>query len=161
MRELRTEPLSGDRIGQAYPLIQASLPQVPLGAWTAFARAMMMIAQAEQADTGIITVLSEQDYIAGLCSYRIEPDLVHGRSLTAEPFLAIDMFHRMAVVHALADAIEAIARERRCDAIHTTLPDKRGGRGHRGLAFDLTDRGHQVESVRLCKILPYRAQGAT
>jgi len=155
VRELRTRPLGPDHIGQAYPLVQASLPQVPLAAWTAFAQAMIL--QEQQLDAGIVTVLTEQGYIAGLCSYRIEPDLVHGRSLTAEPFLAIDMFDRMAVVHALADAIEAIARNRRCEAIHTTLPEKHR-RADGGLAFDLSDRGHQVEALRLCKILPQRVR---
>lgn len=133
-------------------MIQAALPEVPLEAWVAFARALVQ--DRDRPETGIISIVSEQGYIAGLSSYRVDHSLVHGLSLTADHFVAIDMFDRRAVVYALADAVEMLARERRCTAIHTTLIDKTSARGADDTVAALTRRGHRVEAVGLCKLLP-------
>ena len=153
MRELTAQPLRPERIAQAFPLIQAALPGVPLEAWVAFARAL--IEERDRPETGIISIVSEQGYIAGLSSYRVDHSLMHGQSLTADHFVAIDMFDRHAVVHALAEAVEALARARHCGAVHTTLIDKSGAPGASQTVSTLTGRGHEVEAVRLCKILPH------
>ncbi len=152
--QLRTRPLTAERIAQAYPLVQASLPRVTLEAWQAFAAPLT--ARGESGATGIIMVAGERDYIAGLCSYRIAQDLVHGRLLSADHFLAFDMFDRRAAVHALAQGIEALARKRHCTAIHTNLirtrdadPDSAGS-----LVDFLCTRGHRVETIGMCKLLP-------
>lgn len=157
MRDLKAQPLRPEHIALAYPLIQAALPEVPLEAWVAFAHALVQ--DRDQSETGIISIVSEQGYIAGLSSYRVDHSLVHGQSLTADHFIAIDMFNRRAVVHALAEAIETLARARHCGAIHTTLLEKggveKGGAPGAGSTISaLTGRGHEVEAVRLCKILP-------
>ena len=47
-------------------------------------------------------MVGERDTIGGLCSYRVERDLVHGLLLNADHFLAFDLFDRRAVAHALA-----------------------------------------------------------
>ena len=131
-------------------MIQAALPEVPLEAWLAFARAL--VEQQDRLETGIISIVSEQGYIAGLSSYRVHRSLTHGQSLTADHFVAMDMFDRGAVVHALAEAVEALARERQCGAVHTTLLEKNSADD---TAAALARCGHRVESVRLCKILPH------
>lgn len=105
-------------------------------------------------ETGIVSIVSEQGYIAGLSSYRIDHSLTHGHSLTSDHFVAIDMFDRQAVVHALAEAIESLALEHRCGAIHTNLPEKNSARGGDDTTAALVQCGHHLESVRLCKILP-------
>ena len=153
VRQLRTRPLTGERIAQAFPLVQTSLPQVTLDAWRDFAEAL--VSHRNGAAAGIIAVLGERDYIAGLCSYRIGHDLVHGRLLSAEHFLAFDLLDRRAVAHALAEGIEGLARAHHCTAIHTHLPrmgdadPERGG----GLQDVLSTRGHRIESIGMCKLL--------
>ncbi len=153
MRHLEIRPLTAERIAQAFPLIQASLPQVTLETWRDFAAAL--VAQGAPAATGIILVVGERDTIAGLCSYRVERDLVHGRLLNADHFLAFDLFDRRSVAHALAAGVEDLARERHCTAIHTNLirprdPAPAGG----GLVEVLSARGHRIETLGMCKPLP-------
>jgi hypothetical protein len=156
LRDLKVQTLGPEHIAQAYPLVQAVLPEVPLDAWTVFARALMR--HRGRPSSGLLGVVSEQGYLTGLSSYRVASDLLHGRTLTADHFVAIDLFDRRAVVHALADAIEAMAREQQCRAVHTTLPEVSGLSGPASTMSTLAGRGHQVESVCLCKILPLAAQ---
>ena len=153
MRQLRIRPLTAERIDQAFPLIQASLPQVTLEAWHDFAAAL--VDQGASAATGIVLVVGERDTIAGLCSYRVERDLVHGRLLNADPFLAFDLFDRRAVAHALAAGVEEVARERHCTAIHTNLLRPRDAASVGGGLVDvLCTRGHRIETLGMCKPLP-------
>lgn len=155
MTQLKTRPLNAERVIQAFPLIQTALPGVTLAAWCDFAAALMSGGDAREG--GILAVTDERDTIFGLCSYRLVPDLVHGRLLDAGHFLALDLFDRRPAAEALAAAIEALARERGCTAVHTHLPHRNSndaptepGRGLSGL---LAARGHRVESLGLCKRL--------
>ncbi len=142
-----------EQIDQAFPLVQTSLPQVELEDWRKFAQELIRAKAPET--TGIQTVLTEQHYIAGLSIYRIDWVLSHGPALVADHFMALDLFDREAVINALADFLEDLARQRGCTAIHTLIPE-RGGRW-RGpvncLASILRGRGHAIESLRLCKVL--------
>ena len=152
MRQLEIRPLTAERIAQAFPLIQASLPQVTLEAWRDFAAAL--IDQGAPAATGIILVVGERDTIGGLCSYRVERDLVHGLLLNADYFLAFDLLDRRAVAHALAEGVEALARQRHCTAIHTNLtrpPDPAPAGG--GLVDVLCTRGPRIKTLGMCKPL--------
>ena len=153
MRKLETRRLTPDRVAQVFPLIQAALREVTLEDWRAFAAPL--VAPEAQPDAGIITVVSEQGYIAGLCSYRIEHLLEHGTALNAEHFLALDLFDQETVVHALAEAIESLARERHCAAVHTNLPETGGKKNAESgwMLRLLNGRGHRIEGRRLCKVL--------
>lgn len=153
MRQLTTLPLTESRIGQAYPLIQAALPEVTLDAWQRFAEPL--VAPSAGPETGILTVESERGYIAGLSIYRIYFDLRHGSALVADHFMALDLFDRITVVHALAEALESLGREHGCVAVHTNVPD-RGTKlrvSENSLVAALRERGHSLESLRLCKLL--------
>ncbi len=151
MRSLETRPLTPERVAQAFPLIQIALPAVNLEDWREFA-APLARAQGP-ADDGIITVVSEQVDFVGLCCYRVTQDLRHGAVLLANHFLILDLFGQQAVVRALADAVESLARERRCTAIHTSLPETVVKGADDWLVRILRSRGHRVESLRMCKLL--------
>jgi hypothetical protein len=71
----------------------------------------------------------------------------------ADPFLALDLLDLKAVASALADAIESLAREWHCTAIHTSLPATGVKGAENWLVRNLRGRGHQVESLRMCKLL--------
>jgi hypothetical protein len=149
----KIRPLSAESVTQAYALIQTALPEVTLAAWRDFAAALMSGTDAREG--GILAVADRRNYIAGLCSYRVVPDLVHGRLLDAGHFLAFDLLDRRPVAEALAEALEVLARERGCAAVHTHLPYRTAaptepGDGLSGL---LAARGHRVESLGLCKRL--------
>ena len=153
MRNLITEPLTADRIDQAFPLVQASLPHVGLEDWRDFARDLVRGGPSD--NSGIQSVITEQDYIAGLSIYRIESGLCHGPTLIADHFMALDLFDRAAVVNVLADFLEDLGRLRGCTAVHTHLPERAGRwRGPADcVAATLRARGHAIESLRLCKVL--------
>ncbi len=165
MTQLKVRPLSAACINQAFPLIQTALPGVTLAAWRDFAAALISgtdaqgdapgDARGDAREGGILAVADERNYIAGLCSYRVVPDLFHGRLLDAGHFLAFDLLDRRPVAEALAEALEVLARERGCAAVHTHLPYRTAaptepGDGLSGL---LAARGHRVESLGLCKRL--------
>lgn len=151
VRILETRPLTPERIAQAFPLIQTAFPAVGLEDWRDFATPL---ASAKgPADGGIIIAVSEQGYIVGLCCYRVARDLQHGAVLMADPFVALDLYDPQAVVRALADAVESLARERRCTAIHTS-PSGTGVKGADAwLIRILRNRGHRFESLMMCKLL--------
>ncbi len=151
MRSLETRPLTPERVAQAFPLIQIAFPAVSLKDWRDFATPPAR-AQGQVAG-GIITVVSEQGYIVGLCCYRVTQDFQHGAVLMADHFLILDLFDQKAVVRALADAVESLARERRCTAIHTSLPETGVKGADDWLVRILRSRGHRVESLRMCKLL--------
>jgi hypothetical protein len=151
VRNLETRSLTPEQVAQAFPLIQTALPAVTLDDWRDFATPLA--SPAGQATSGVVTVISEQDYIVGLCCYRVEKNLRHGAVLMADPFLALDLFDSKAVARALADAIETLAREWRCTAIHTSLPETGVKEADNWLVRILRSRGHQVESLRMCKLL--------
>ncbi len=151
MRNLETRSLTTERVAQAFPLIQIAFPAVSLEDWRDFATPL---ARAQgPADDGIITVVSEQDYIVGLCCYRVTQDLRHGAVLLANHFLILDLFGQQAVVRALADAVESLAREWCCTAIHTSLPATGVKGAENWLVRNLRSRGHRVETLRMCKLL--------
>jgi hypothetical protein len=153
VRQLQVRPLTPDGIAQAFPLIQAGLPSVTLEDWCDFAT--RLVSANPPASAGVMTVISEQGYIAGLSIFQIEADLKHGPSMTARHFLALDLFDRDAVVHAMAEGLEGLARDRRCTALHTHLPNS-GTRmvdPEEGLVGLFRSRGHEVETVQMCKVL--------
>ncbi len=151
VRNLETRPLTAERIAQAFPLIQTALPAVTLEEWRDFATPLA--GPAGQAAGGVVTVLNEQGYIVGLCCYRVAQELQHGTVFLADPFLAVDLLGLQAVVRTLADAVESLAREWRCTAIHTCLPTPGLKGTDAWLVRKLRRRGHRVESVRMCKVL--------
>ncbi len=151
MRNLETRPLTPERVAQAFPLIQTALPAVTLEEWRDFA--LPLANPAGQSASGVVTVISEQDFIVGLCCYRVEKSLHHGAVLMADPFVALDLLDLKAVASALADAIESLAREWHCTAIHTSLPATGAKGAENWLVRNLRSRGHQVESLRMCKLL--------
>jgi hypothetical protein len=71
----------------------------------------------------------------------------------ADPFLALDLLDLKAVASALAGAIESLAREWHCTAIHTSLPATAAKGAENWLVRILRSRGHRIESLSMCKPL--------
>lgn len=156
VRQLTVTSLAGDQIDQVFPLIQAAMPKVSLDQWRDFARSRITAAPET---SGIKSVVTEQDYIAGLGIYRVEDDLCHGPTLIADHFMALDLFNRKAVVQALAEFLESLGRQHGCCAVHMHIQDQVGrweGPSDCTISI-LRDRGHAVESLRLCKVLSTEA----
>lgn len=147
MRHLRLVPLSPDRIAQAYPLVQVVRPSLSVEEWERYARAIL---DDTETTSGIATLQDPRDLIAGLFIYRVGDDPDHGRTLIAEDFVALDIVKPETVAQSLADALESVANQHGCSAVHTTI-SSRGGTGTRYLMELMRDLGHQLEAFRLCK----------
>ncbi|RMD61838.1 MAG: hypothetical protein D6826_08905 [Alphaproteobacteria bacterium] len=153
MRSLTIHPLTPERIAPAFPLVQTAFPDVTLAEWAAFAK--RLLDENNPPGTGILSVLSERDYIAGLAVHHVERDLRHGPALIADHFIALDLFGRGAVVQALAEALETLARGYDCNAVHILIPENAiAPRSHANVFIEvLRAVGHRAESRCLCKRL--------
>ncbi|MCG5243856.1 hypothetical protein ACIU1J_12940 [Azospirillum doebereinerae] len=153
------KPLGRRQIDQAYPLVCVAAPGLAVEQWRAFAAAVLDIGGeaggAPAPRTGIMTVQNARGYLHGLFSYAIEEHLRHGRVMTVDNFVVLDLFDVPGVAGTLLDAMDGLARGLGCAAIHTALPE-------RGISDRTTDNriadcfirgGHRRETVLLCKNL--------
>ncbi|MBK1695908.1 hypothetical protein [Rhodovibrio salinarum] len=146
MRSLTIEPLTSERIDQAYPLIQMVRPRLSVTGWQAYARA-----QITQPNGGVTLLVDDGGLILGLFSWSVESHPDHGATLAAEDFVALDIVGSSRIADALADALEDTAYRRNCQAVHTNVTCTGGGA--KGLVDRLAGLGHRMESFRLCKQL--------
>ena len=146
MRSLTIEPLTPDRIDQAFPLIQMVRPRLSVADWRAHAHALLA-----RPDSGITLLVDDRGLILGLFCWTVESHPDHGTTLDAEDFVALDIVGSNRSADALADALEDTARRRGCGAVHTNVQCAGGGAS--GLVDRLSGLGHRMESLRLCKQL--------
>lgn len=153
------KPLGRRQIDQAYPLVCVAAPGLPVERWRAFAAAVLD-ANGEAGGTpmpraGIMTVQNARGYLHGLFSYAIEQHLRHGRVMTVDNFVVLDLFDVTGVAGTLLEAMEELARDLGCTAIHTALPERVvvGGSTDNLIADCFSRGGHRRETVRLCKNL--------
>ncbi|ANC92345.1 hypothetical protein A6A40_10760 [Azospirillum humicireducens] len=157
------KPLDRRQIDQAYPLVCAIAPGLGVDQWRAFAAALLGTAtkgsSAEAprlpAEAGIITVQNVQGYMHGLFSYKVEPHLRHGRVLSVDNFVVLDLFDLAGIAETLLRAMEVLARRLGCAAIHTTLSDRYIPLDSRRNPIPdcFRTEGHRQETIRFCKDL--------
>lgn len=111
-----------DQLRAAYPLIRLAEPQVDLRAWLRFAEPLV---RGTGNRHGIVTArYNGQPHPSGLCCFRREPDLRHGRVLTAEHLVAFDLLDPGPLLTALLGELQALAERLSCGAIRVTVtPD--------------------------------------
>ena len=146
MRSLTIVPLTGERIDQAYPLIQMVRPRLSVAGWQAYARERLA-----QPNAGITLLVDDGGLIVGLFSWTVESHPDHGATLDAEDFVALHIVGTSRIADALADALEDTARRHGCQAVHTNVHC--AAAGAQGLMDRLSGLGHRMESFRLCKHL--------
>ena len=147
------KPLGQRQIDQAYPLVRAVAPDLPVERWRAFAAALIGTLDTPAPPTGIMTVQNARGYLHGLFSYAIEEHLRHGRILAVENFVVLDLFDTSGPAEALLRSMEVLARGLGCTAIHTTLPEGAAGRPDTPLLACFRNEGHRTETLRMCKPL--------
>lgn len=155
MRKLNVNLMSVEEIDQAFPLVQALCPSAELEGWRRFARQRLSSkAPSEtQVGTGVLIVRNEQGCIVGIGAYQVTCDLLHGPVLLADHFCALDIVDPSNVARALEGGIERIARRHGCTAVHTTVASS-DGQGDSWLCAVLYERGHRVEGLHMCKLIP-------
>jgi hypothetical protein len=145
--------LKARQIDQAFPLVHTIAPELPLAQWRAFATAM--VDASGDPPRGIVALQTRQGYIVGLFSWMVDDHLRHGRVLTVENFVVVDLFDLEGAAGHLLEAMEPLAVEHRCQAIHTALPEAYSSLAERAnqVLGRFRDLGHQLGTLHFCKPL--------
>ncbi|NIA71269.1 hypothetical protein HBA54_21960 [Pelagibius litoralis] len=151
MRKLNVSLLSNEEVDRAYPLVQTVLPDASIEAWRRFAEARLAREARDRA--GILSVRNEQSCIVGLGAYLLAEDLLHGPILFADHFCALDIMDPTSVARALVRAIERVAEQQGCSAIHTTLMQTEARGADSWISNVLHERGHCVKGLQMCKLI--------
>lgn len=102
--------------------------------------------------------VQHSDYIHGLFGYRVLPHLTNTRLLSAENFLAAQMFGTRQAEIALAEALDNLAVTLNCSAIRTLLAT--GADRHDCSPVEPLHRmGHRPEATYLYKPLLHAVRG--
>lgn len=137
MADFIIDLLARDQIRSVFPLIREAVATIDLSSWLRFARQLTAPRRAGQC--GIVTVRREgRAFPCGLFCYRVEDDLKLGKVLTADHFVAVDLLDPGAVLAALVEELDVLARRLGCQAVrslvHGGAPTVAGGlfaAGHR------------------------------
>ena len=140
------------QIDQAFPVVQSCVPGLDIARWRRFAAELVGSGAAARRRGGIVTAQLGRGYIHGLFCYMVVPSLCHGRVLQVENFVALDMFDPAATADRLMAAMEELARELGCGAIHVMMRDRRQG-GRLQVLERFQETGHETEGLHLCKPL--------
>ena len=141
--------LSQEQVDQAFPIVQSAIAGITMEGWRRFAR---VIVSADRCASGIMTAQC-RNYIHGLFSYRASPSLRHGTQLLVENFIVLDLFNPSGAAAALLGAMDELADDLGCEAIHTTVPNSlsQASDYRRWLVGHFQECGHHEDSVTLCK----------
>ena len=156
-----TRLLTRRQIDQAYAVARMVVPDLTVECWRDFAAALIQDAgdpdpsatEGPAAASGIMTVQTHQGYIHGLFSFRTDPHLRHGRVLTVDNFMVVDMVDPAGTASLLLRAMDRTAHALGCSAIHTTLPANYAQLPEycNAVLTYFRDDGHAVDTLRLCK----------
>ena len=143
MAEFIIGVLSRDDIRAVYPLVREAVPTLDLATWLRFARQLTGPRRGEQC--GIVAARREgRAFPCGLFCYRVEDDLKLGKVLVADHFVAVDLLDPAAVVAALVEELDDLARRQGCKAVrslvHGGVPD---------VVDSLDAAGHRLEDSSL------------
>ena len=152
MRKLNVSLLTLEEVDYAFPLVRTICPAADLQGWRRFAE--QRLAAGTASGNGILIVRNEQDCIVGIAAFQLSHDLLHGPILFADTFCALDIVDQANVARALENGIEKIARRHGCAAVHTTIASSSGQHDDGWLCAILHERGHRVEGLHLCKLIP-------
>lgn len=114
MLDLHVLQLGEDELALAYPLVRSAV-RIDPSYWQDFARALI------DDGGGVLGVRVDAKCLYGLATYRSMDTLRHGRALSVELLVSIDLGRRQPVRQVLHRRLDEIARARRCRAVVVTL----------------------------------------
>jgi hypothetical protein len=120
MADFIIEVLSRDQIRAVYPLVREAFPTLDLSGWLRFAR--QLTGPRRSGQCGIIAARREgRAFPCGLFCYRVETDLKLGRVLVADHFVAVDLLDPAAVLVALVEELDDLAKRSGCQAVRSLV----------------------------------------
>src|SRR5262249_35742180 len=120
MAEFVIEMLSRDQLRSVYPLVREAVPAIGLTTWLRFARQLTGPRRAGQC--GIVAARREgREFPSGLFCYRVEDDLKLGKVLIADHFVAVDLLDPAAVLAALVEELDRLAKRLACQAVRSLV----------------------------------------
>ena len=132
-RSFHTAVLAGDDVFQAYPLVQATCPNVDLEAWKDFAKFF-----AERENCGVLALKDPVNCICGVVAYQLDWELKIGLVLAVHLFTTADLMNSSRTVQALLDAAEARAANLGCNGLQIRLSGNQVKLGSRLSALGLS-----------------------
>jgi hypothetical protein len=153
MQSLTVEILHEGDIARVFPLVQLLRKDLSLDEWMSHAR--NILDGPTRRAQGILAARDPHDVILGLLQYEIRMRLDGIRYMVGTSILTYGLFHkhRQQVAINLIGALEALARERRCQFLQTEVTDRGGVDRHDGLGFLLETSGHEPASRTFYKTL--------
>jgi hypothetical protein len=152
IRHLKVAPMAPEQIAQALPLAQALRSDMTVAEWRRFCEGLM---NDPSPNRGIECAADEHGYLLGFFAYQAQPDLTHGRVLSIDPFIAIDLYGRDYSAQRMLVRIESLAKSLNCASTHVALggiagkiPKETGARVEKFL-----EMGYRADAMRLCKEL--------
>lgn len=133
-------PLDSSEARAVYPLIREAIPGLELPTWLRFARQVTTGRLAGQAGV-VVARRVGRTFPCGLFCFRVEQDLRHGRVLTADHFVAVDLLDPASVLDALVRELEALGARLGCSAIRGVVHGRQAA-----LAGELAAAGHALEA---------------
>lgn len=152
VRKLNVSLLTDREVDHAFALIRTTCPAAGLEDWRRFA--WQRLAAGGTSGNGILIVRNEQDCIVGIGAFQLSNNLLHGPVLFADHFCALDIVDQGAIARALDSGMEKIARRHGCSAVHTTIATTNSAQDDGWLCGILYERGHRVEGLHMCKLIP-------
>jgi hypothetical protein len=143
MPDFEIEELTRDQIRSVYPLIREAVPTLDLPTWLRFARQLTGPRRGGQG--GIIAARrAGRIFPSGLFCYRVEDDLKLGKVLTADHFVAVDLLAPGAVLAALVEELDGLAKRLGCKAVRSLVHG-----GAPSVEDGLYAAGHRPEGASL------------
>ncbi|GAA4474720.1 hypothetical protein [Gluconacetobacter asukensis] len=113
--------LRPEDVALAYPLVRTAYPAMARGTWMRLARRAMRT--GPHGRQGILVARhGPACRPCGLISFRCDPDMRHGRVLTAEHFVALTFGEVGSVLEAFLPALENMACKAGCGGARVILP---------------------------------------
>ena len=135
--------LSRDQIRSVYPLVREAVPTLDLQTWLRFAR--QLTGPRRSGQCGVVAARREgRLFPSGMFCYRVENDLKLGKVLVADHFVAVDLLDPGAVLTALVEELDGLAKRLGCQAVRSLV---HGGAPE--LTNGLHAAGHQPDGASL------------
>lgn len=143
MADFIIDVLSREQLPAVYPLVREAVPALSLASWLRYARPLTGLRRAGQC--GIMAARREgRAFPCGLFCYRVDEDLTLGRVLVADHFVAVDLLDPGAVLAALVEQLDVLARGLGCKAVRSLVHG-----GAPDVADSLDAAGHRPDGAAL------------